>query len=349
MTLGSDPAPFHMLPEGESRLGRFGAGFLIEAIFLLLLIVIPLLMPDKMNLVTKYWSMPIAAPPVTPFKPQPPKPVEREKVVPKEVVKEIPKPAIVVPPKPRIQTPVFTSPIAKPATAKKNTANPDAPEVAKVMPPTLTPGNVGTGSSAIPTLKKPREMVQTGGFGDPNGVPSTANTGHAANIAHLGAYDLPPGPGYGNGTGGAKGARGVVSSGGFGNGAATGTPGGGGGGGRKVVESGSFNTVAAAPTPKSQQAAASPVASQVEIISTPRPAYTDDARNLKIEGDVLIAVTFTASGQVQVERVVKGLGHGLDESAMAAARQIRFKPAKTADGQPVDSQAVVHILFELAY
>jgi hypothetical protein len=62
MTLGSDPAPFHMLPEGESRLGRFGAGFLIEMIVLLLLIVIPLLIPDKMNLVTKYWSMPIAAP-----------------------------------------------------------------------------------------------------------------------------------------------------------------------------------------------------------------------------------------------------------------------------------------------
>jgi len=87
----------------------------------------------------------------------------------------------------------------------------------------------------------------------------------------------------------------------------------------------------------------------VEITYKPRPVYTDDARNLKIEGDVLIAVTFTASGQVQVERVVKGLGHGLDESAMAAARQIRFKPAKTADGQPVDSQAVVHILFEIAY
>jgi hypothetical protein len=34
---------------------------------------------------------------------------------------------------------------------------------------------------------------------------------------------------------------------------------------------------------------------------------------------------------------------------MAAARQIRFKPAKTADGQPVDSQAVVEILFELAF
>ena len=87
----------------------------------------------------------------------------------------------------------------------------------------------------------------------------------------------------------------------------------------------------------------------MEITYKRSPVYTDDARNLKIEGDVLIAVTFTASGQVQVERVVKGLGHGLDESAMAAARQIRFKPAKTADGQPVDSQAVVHILFEIAY
>jgi TonB family protein len=87
----------------------------------------------------------------------------------------------------------------------------------------------------------------------------------------------------------------------------------------------------------------------VEITYKPRPAYTDEAKNLKIEGNVKIAVTFTASGQVQVERVVKGLGHGLDESAMAAARQIRFKPAKTADGQPVDSQAVVEILFELAF
>jgi len=81
MTLGSDPAPFHMLPEGESRLGRFGAGFLIEMIVLFLLIIIPLLIPDKMSLARKYWSMPIEAPPVTPFKPQPPKPVE--KIIPK--------------------------------------------------------------------------------------------------------------------------------------------------------------------------------------------------------------------------------------------------------------------------
>jgi TonB family protein len=64
---------------------------------------------------------------------------------------------------------------------------------------------------------------------------------------------------------------------------------------------------------------------------------------------VLLEAVFTASGQVEVQRVVRGLGHGLDESAMSAARAIRFKPARTADGQPVDSTAIVHIVFELAY
>jgi hypothetical protein len=42
------------------------------------------------------------------------------------------------------------------------------------------------------------------------------------------------------------------------------------------------------------------------------------------------------------------LGYGLEESAQNAARQIRFKPAQQ-DGQPVDSTAIVHIVFELAY
>jgi len=46
--------------------------------------------------------------------------------------------------------------------------------------------------------------------------------------------------------------------------------------------------------------------------------------------------------------VVQGLGYGLDDSAQAAARQIRFRPAQQ-DGQPVDSTAIVHIVFELAY
>jgi TonB family protein len=58
-------------------------------------------------------------------------------------------------------------------------------------------------------------------------------------------------------------------------------------------------------------------------------------------------VLFRASGQVHVIRVLQGLGYGLDEQAVRAAEQIKFKPALHA-GQPVDSTAVVHIIFQLA-
>jgi TonB family protein len=85
----------------------------------------------------------------------------------------------------------------------------------------------------------------------------------------------------------------------------------------------------------------------VEILSKPRPAYTEEARHLHVEGEVLVEVLFTAGGQLQVRRVVRGLGHGLDESALRAAQQIRFRPAQR-DGAPYDSLALVHIVFELA-
>jgi TonB family protein len=57
---------------------------------------------------------------------------------------------------------------------------------------------------------------------------------------------------------------------------------------------------------------------------------------------------FNANGTLHVNRVVRGLGHGLDEAAMAAANKMQFKPALRF-GQPVDSTAVVHVVFQLAY
>lgn len=84
----------------------------------------------------------------------------------------------------------------------------------------------------------------------------------------------------------------------------------------------------------------------VEVISKPTPTYTDEARALKLEGEVLLEVQFSATGQVRVLRVVRGLGHGLDEAAARAAERIQFKPARTSSG-PVDSQAIVYITFRL--
>ena len=86
----------------------------------------------------------------------------------------------------------------------------------------------------------------------------------------------------------------------------------------------------------------------IELLAKPAPAYTDEARKLRIEGEILVEVVFFASGEINVIRVVQGLGHGLDESAIQAARGIRFKPARR-DGHEVDFPATVHIVFQLAY
>lgn len=225
------------------------------------------------------------------------------------------------------------------------------PPTAPVIPRELVKTNVfSTGSSAPPTIARAPQQVQTGGFGDPNGVPARDNHGKPVNIAQLGSYDLPSGPGYGNGTGGARGARGVVASAGFGNGVATGD-----GSGRvntsrgTVRQSGFGDTEPVAPNQiRSKSAeAATPKLLPAEIISKPTPAYTEEARKMHIEGEVLLEVVFESSGKLRVVRVVRGLGHGLDETAVQAAQQIRFKPA-LRDGQPADSTAVLHIVFQLA-
>ena len=95
-------------------------------------------------------------------------------------------------------------------------------------------------------------------------------------------------------------------------------------------------------------APALPVTRSVEILSKPRPAYTEDARRQRIEGEVLLKILFAASGEVRVLGTVRGLGHGLDENAIAAAEAIRFRPAERA-GMAADSTAIVHIVFQLAY
>jgi TonB family protein len=100
--------------------------------------------------------------------------------------------------------------------------------------------------------------------------------------------------------------------------------------------------------PKIAQAASGPATTPVEITFKPNPVYTDEARGLKLEGEVLLEVMFGANGSLHVNRVVRGLGHGLDEAAIAAANKMRFKPALRM-GQPVDSTAIVHVLFQIAY
>jgi TonB family protein len=322
-----------------------GAGLGLQLIVLAVLVILPMLMPEKIDAVRRHWITLVEAPPIAAWEPQPAQSV-RPMLAKREIVKEeIPQPAEIIPPRPRVYNPVISAPIAKPATARKNAPAPDMTEVAKALPDQLPP--ISMGSSAIPTLKKPREAVQTGGFGDPDGVVDNGNRNRAPNIAQLGSYDLPQGPGYGNGTGGSKGWRGVVASPGFGNGLAVTSTGGRASHG--TVKQGVFADESAnVAAPVVKQASIVMNAIPVVILFKPHPAYTDEARAKKIEGEVLLQVVFSASGEVRVQRVLQGLGYGLDDSAQAAARQIRFRPAEQS-GQSIDSTAIVHIKFQLAY
>jgi TonB family protein len=195
----------------------------------------------------------------------------------------------------------------------------------------------------------PLHRVQTGGFGDPQGLPGEAQGGNPGNVPKLGAFDLPDGPGRGNGTGGAQGSARVVASAGFGDGSVTvgqglgaGVPG--------AVKTGAFGAA-----PESAHAPANPPRVEppraqtqpVEILSKPAPQYTEEARRLRVQGEVVLSVVFQADGTLKVLGVVKSLGYGLDEMAARAASEIRFKPAKR-DGQPTDFPALLRIEFRLA-
>jgi TonB family protein len=115
------------------------------------------------------------------------------------------------------------------------------------------------------------------------------------------------------------------------------------------ITTGAFGDASAvSPENRARQNTDAAISSAAEILLKPRPAYTEEARTLRIEGEVLLEVLFSASGEARVLRMIRGLGHGLDENAMAAARAIQFRPAKRGD-TAADSTAVVHIVFQLAY
>jgi TonB family protein len=223
---------------------------------------------------------------------------------------------------------------------------------APVIPAALVKTEVlSTGSSATPTIARPPQQVQTGGFGDPNGVPAPSANVRPVTIAKSGSFDLPSGQGNGNGTGGAQRVSGVVASAGFGNGIATGDGNGNLSASRGIgtVRQGGFGD-ADVPVEEPVRVKAANAAAKTlpaEILSKPTPAYSEEARKLHLEGEVLLEVVLEASGQLRVVRVVRGLGHGLDENAIRAAEQIRFKPA-VQNGQPTDSTALLHIIFQLA-
>jgi len=82
------------------------------------------------------------------------------------------------------------------------------------------------------------------------------------------------------------------------------------------------------------------------VIAKTDPQYTNDARNARVKGNVLVWLEVDENGFPDNLQIVEGLGHGLNEKAIKAVSQWRFKPA-TKDGRVVRCGAVVTINFRI--
>jgi len=183
---------------------------------------------------------------------------------------------------------------------------PPNPEPPKIQNPSLVVASTIYGD---PKVMPPMK----GQIGDPTGVPAPPSSG----------------PGSGDGIGRGKG-QGVGGGDGGGLGPGRGGNTGGGdmglGGGRSVEPM----TAALRPT----------------ILYRERARYTEEARANKIQGTVVLSVVYTADGRISDIRVVRGLPDGLSESAIEAAKKIRFRPA-VKNGAPVSVRGNIEFNFTL--
>lgn len=334
-----------ILPERKIDRRALAASYTFVVVVTLILINLGVFFPDRMPLmqyrVTSLIPLPALRPEPEPIKV---KPMLKAKLLPPAPVFDRPK--LIVPHEVRrMHAP---EPVEAPKVVMNQFAAPQIKVTAGGARPQLLHTGDFAGSSVAPTVNAAVQKVQTGGFGDPNGLKGTGKEGAKLYAAPSGSFEMPVGPGQGNGSGGAKGMKGTVASADFGNGIATGGKGDGRSSGPGVATGGFGSEQVVHNGPKIAQADSGPATTPVEITFKPQPVYTDEARGLKLEGEVLLEVMFGANGTLHVNRIVRGLGHGLDEAAIAAANKMRFKPALRM-GQPVDSTAIVHVTFQMAY
>lgn len=344
-------ADFGLLPEQKKSPASFVTSAVINLSILALLLYLGVT-AKKVIETHKYEQTELI------FPTQPPPPPIKIKMPPPPKI-DVPKPPEVklAPPKIKIDVPKPV-PEVKPLHME---AKAETPVLKAAKPQVVLAPQPKAALRAAAPAQVPQEhpSTQQVHLGETFGVTPNPNANKPATVAAIGNP-------YGGMKGPAAAPRGVVGSAGIGNGtrsgsnagtvgrvASAGLPGGNGTGpGNSTYGNG--GKVASAGIPTVQRAAvATPAAGDVpkstnlEVLSKPPVRYTEEARAMKIEGNVVLRVTFTANGQVLVQSVVHGLGHGLDEEARRVAQQIRFRPA-TRNGQAVDLTTNITISFQLA-
>lgn len=348
--IGEKPigARIELLPEHHTNWRALATSTFSQAAVIVALFLLQMFIPQSLITKVEYEVMPVAGPmieipaakrqPVTPKTPPPAQPPQPQ---PQDIAKLIaPRPLLAPKPKPVELRNSEVPKVEQTILVLKL----DVPDSEPVRPREVKTGVLG-------------DSPGSGGFGDPHGLPGAADPSKAVNIAHIGAFDSTIGPGNGSGSGNGTGIGGnsgrgngnSVAGSGFGNGVAVAT--GKDGEGTRLVQPSGFQSAEITPPPAKTVPKPADVPRPtyaVAILSKPNPEYTAEARKLGVEGEVLVDVVFLASGQIKVEGVSKGLGHGLDEAAVHAAQQIRFRPA-VQDGHAVDFPATVRIVFQIAF
>jgi TonB family protein len=159
-----------------------------------------------------------------------------------------------------------------------------------------------------PSLRMPKGLI-----GDPTGVPAPPSSGPGAG----GGIGRSSGSGVGGGTGG---------------GAGPGRGGNIGGGDMGLGGGGSIEPMSASLRPT--------------ILYREKAKYTEEARQNKIQGVVILQVVFHVNGSITDIRVIRGLSDGLTEKAIEAAKKIRFNPA-VKNGAPVSVRGQLEFSFNL--
>jgi TonB family protein len=341
-------ANFGLLPVEKRPFGSFGLSLLINGLICAAVLVLTLSKVHEDHVRERRMQLTYLAVQPKPYVP----PVVKVKMppIPKpEVAKIVPPKVVVMPEPPRVE-PIKVATVAP--------VIPAAPIRKVVQPPAPVVGMFHNSTPAPAAAPKVAEVAKAAGFGDPAGVAPNPNANRPATAASIGGFGAANSAAEGSST-----KRGVVQGAGFGTGVGAGSPNGsahgvvaqvGFGAGTQAASSGSRGTVSPVgfgSGPAAQSATVArvqqPVSTEIVVLAKPLPQYTAEAREMRIQGDVTLEVRFTATGEVNVLRVVNGLGHGLDEQAKLAAQRIRFKPA-TRDGKPVDQVSVIHVAFQLA-
>lgn len=339
-------ATFGLLPEPERSPGSFITSMVINGLILAVLLYLGL--TAKKAIQQHQYDETLL---VLPTKPPPPQPK----------VKLPPPPKMPPPPKVvdiKFQAPKIEEqkPLPKPALKPiEMEAKLPTPTVREAKPAIILAPQPKAAMAAAMPAQTPQRRPSTARvhLGETFGVTPNPNATRPATVAAIGNP-------YGGMRGPAVAPHGVVGSSGFGNGtrygsnsgvvgrvASAGIP------GTEIRGQRPAGRVASAGIPtgptqvESVQRTREPGSTNLEVFFMPRPQYTSEAKQLRVQGDVILRVTFLANGHIVVRGVVHGLGHGLDEEAQREAQEIRFHPA-TRNGQPVDLTTNVIIKFQMA-